>query len=294
MRRNHYEGMRPGDLEGKPYARFWQPQMALLPPEVADALRHGEQVRGHGIELSEAGKLLAPGYLPLENGFTRLANGQILVAVRTDMPGCTGAMFEWWMGWHCVESQRYKLWHPRAHVANATREMWGDDPSLSDREKYMTTHYVPEYIGDRLYKVRITFVDPRELLGEGVDLAAGGTTALVCGRVDLQQVPIHLGWLIHQIREHEGATEMRSRFWIGKPEVSRSSEGDFRDGVLGAAWFRRLVVPSDLGRQMVVHCAMEMNHLARFLPELYALYHADTAPSPTRGRRETLSDSPPE
>jgi glyoxylase-like metal-dependent hydrolase (beta-lactamase superfamily II) len=33
------------------------------------------------------------------------------------MPGVTGAMFEWWMGWHYMEAQRYKLWHPRAHIA---------------------------------------------------------------------------------------------------------------------------------------------------------------------------------
>ncbi len=223
--------------------------------------------------MSEARRLLEPGYLPLENGFAQLADGQTLVAVRTDMPACTGAMFEWWMGWHYMEPQRYKLWHPRAHLENGTLEMRGDDPSLSDREKYLTTHHVSEYLGERLYKIRITFVEPRELFGEGADLAAGGTTALVCGRVDLQQAPIRIGWLIHQIRERDGATEMRSRFWLGKPQMSRGSSDDLRNKLLGASWFRRLVVPSDLGRQMVIHCATEMNHLARFLPELFALYH---------------------
>ena len=28
-----------------------------------------------------------------------------------------------------------------------------------------------------------------------------------------------------------------------------------------------------MGRDMTVHCAMEMNHLAGFLPALYADYH---------------------
>ena len=35
----------------------------------------------------------------------------------------------------------------------------------------------------------------------------------------------------------------------------------------------RRAVPMSQGRDMVVHCAMEMNHLASFLPELYADYH---------------------
>jgi len=40
---------------------------------------------------------------------TRLVSGEISVAVLTKMPGVTGAMFEWWMGWHYMENQRYKL-----------------------------------------------------------------------------------------------------------------------------------------------------------------------------------------
>lgn len=280
MNGHNYEGMRPGDLEGKPYARFWQPTMAPLPAAVADALSAGPKSTALGLELADAGRLLEPGYLPLENGFAELGSGQLLVAVRTEMPGCTGAMFEWWMGWHAVESERYKLWHPRAHLANRTREMRGDDPSLSDREKYMTTHYVTERVGDRRYDIRITFVEPAALFGEGADLNGGGTTALVCGRVDLQRAPIHLGWLVHQVREREEGTEMRSRFWLGMPKVLGSNDDDLQNKLLGTASVRRLLVPRNLGRDMVIHCAMEMNHLARFLPDLYALYHPETAETP--------------
>ena len=121
MSEQEYQGMRPGDLEGKPYARFWEPNMAPLPAEVADAIRAGAQTAELGLALNDAAQLLQPGYLPLENGFTTLGDGQTMVAVRTNMPGCTGAMFEWWMGWHTVEAERYKLWHPRDHVANGMR-----------------------------------------------------------------------------------------------------------------------------------------------------------------------------
>lgn len=275
MREETYLGMRPGDLDAKPYARFWRPEMAPLSDEVTQALLRGEQSRELGFFLSESERLLEPGYLPLENGYTRLSNGQTFVAVRTDMPSATGAMFEWWMGWHYMEDQRYKLWHPRAHVANGTREMCGDDPSLTDREKYMTTHYVTEYIANRLEKIAITFFDARQFVGQGADLSAGGTTALICGRVDIQRAPITIGWLMHQIRENEGSTEMRSRFWVGKPEVRGGRKNDPRNWLLGSRWLRRLAAPSDLGPELLVHCAMEMNHLASFLPDLYAMYHPD-------------------
>lgn len=280
MSRRPYLGMRPGDLDGKPYARFWQPEMEPMPPHVVEALLRGGEARGLGIEMDEAAQLLEPGHLPLENGVTHLPSGHTFVAVRTEMPRVTGAMFEWWMGWHTMEDQRYKLWHPRAHLANGTRERIGDDPSRSDREKYQTTHYVTEYIGERVERITITFLDPAELFGDAADLTGGGTTALVFGRVDLQQAPITIGWLLHQIREREGGAEMRSRFWLGKPQLRAFGPGHPVNRLLGSGPIRRRAVPQGLGRSMLVHCAMEMNHLAGFLPELHALYHPETLHSP--------------
>jgi hypothetical protein len=273
MSQRPYLGMRPGDLDGRPYAKYWRPEMAPMPAEVVHALLHGEESRELAFGLDEAHRLLEPGPLPLENGFARLANGQTFVAVRTAMPRATGAMFEWWMGWHYMEAQRYKLWHPRAHVANGTREMRGDDPSLSDREKYRTTHYVTEYVAGSLERITITFVDPREFLGADADLTANGTSALVCGRVALQRAPIVVGYLIHQIRENEAGAELRSRFWLGRPEFEGAPRDSLRNRLLGSPLVRRLALPTGIGPAMVAHCAMEMNHLASFLPDLYADYH---------------------
>jgi hypothetical protein len=64
------------------------------------------------------------------------------------------------------------------------------------------------------------------------------------------------------------------------PKVLGSNDDDLQNKLLGTAWVRRLLVPRNLGRDMVTHCAMEMNHLARFLPDLYALYHPETATTP--------------
>ena len=117
---DHYLGMRSGDLENKPYAKYWRPNMKPMQKQVVDALLRGAEARELAFNLDNSGELLTSGYLPLESGYTRLANGQTFVAVYTEMPGVTGPMFEWWMGWHYMEDQRYKLWHPRAHVANST------------------------------------------------------------------------------------------------------------------------------------------------------------------------------
>lgn len=270
-----YLGMRPGDLDGKPYAKYWNPDMRPLPEEVRDAVLHGPEAAELGFPITQADRLVDRGELPLENGTTRLTSGETFVAVRTPMPDVTGAMFEWWMGWHTLEAQRYKLWHPRAHLDNGTKEMRADDPSLSDREKYRTTHYVTEYIGAAIQKLTITFGDPAQFFGRTSEFAANGTTAMVCGTVGLQQAPVTIGRLIHQIREVPGGSEMRSRFWLGRPEIRGVGRAGRLGRLVGADALARRAAGPDLGRDMIVHCALEMNHLARFLPALYADYHTD-------------------
>jgi hypothetical protein len=273
MKQELYLGMRAGDLAGKRYARYWNPAMQPLQEQVGQALLHGPEASELGFGIERADLLLEPGYLPLENGTTKLVSGEIFVAVLTKMPGVTGEMFEWWMGWHYMEHQRYKLWHPRAHVANGTKEMKGDDPALSDREKYMTTHYVTEYVGNTRQDITIAFSDPGECFSSTTSFAGQGTTAMVCGKVGLQRAPITIGRLIHQIREVEGGSEMRSRFWLAKPEIRGIGRESLLGRLVGSDLVVNRIVDQNLGRDMVVHCGMEMNHLASFLPALYADYH---------------------
>ncbi len=273
MSSEHYLGMRAGDLDGKPYAKYWNPIMQPLQEQVHHAVVNGAEAPELGFPIEQADLLGKPGYLALENGTTRLDSGEIFVAVLTRMPGVTGEMFEWWMGWHYMENQRYKLWHPRAHLANGTAEMKGDDPGLSDREKYMTTHLVTEYVGNRKEEIRITFSEAENFFLDESRLERTGTTALLCGRVELQKAPIAVGRLIHQIREVEGGCEMRSRFWLAKPELKGLDKDHWVNKIIGSNFAVKRVAGSSLGRDMVVHCGMEMSHLASFLPALYADYH---------------------
>ncbi len=273
MSGQHYLGMRPGDLDGKPYAPYWNPDMNTMQDHVQRALVHGVEAAELGFPITEANQLLESGYLALENGFTRLDNGQVFVATLTKMPGVTGKMIDWWFGWHYMETQRYKLWHPRAHQANRAERMHGDDPNLSDREKYLNNpNYVTEYVGADSIDIVITFSEPAVFFDVSRFAEAGISTA-VCGRVGYQRSPLVFGLLIHLIRETEDGCEMRSRFWLGKVELQGLSPGGTVNRIARSKFVARRAVPLTMGRDMVVHCAMEMNHLASFLPALYADYH---------------------
>jgi hypothetical protein len=268
-----YLGMRPGDLDGKPFARYWNPEMAPLSDEAREALLHGPEASELGLPLADVNRLLDPGYLAIENGWTRIANGQLFVAVRTPMPGVEPAMIDWWFGWHGVEAQRYKLWHPRAHLHTRMARAIADLPTLTDREKYVRNiSYVTEYIGDRLLELAIAFRDPAEYFDTSRFASARIGTA-ICARTGFATRPFDGGHLIHLIRETGEGCEMRSRFWLGDIQARfLTPENPLNRYLLRNRMIARAAIPP-VGRDLVVHCAKEMAHLASFLPALYADYH---------------------
>jgi len=65
---------------------------------------------------------------------------------------------------------------------------------------------------------------------------------------------------------------MRSRFWMGGPHIAvRKAPGVASLAVRPIA-SRVLGTPEATARNLLVHCAQEMNHLAGFLPELYEVF----------------------
>ena len=100
-----------------------------------------------------------------------------------------------------------------------------------------------------------------------------GVTALICGSVALQRAPIKIGHLVHQMRDIEGGSEMRSRFWLAKPEFTGPFAKELITKIINSKFLKQRLIPQNIGRDMIVHCGTEMSHLASFLPTLYAEYH---------------------
>jgi len=94
-----------------------------------------------------------------------------------------------------------------------------------------------------------------------------------CAIVGYQNVPLNFGAIIHLIRETSDGCEMRSRFWLGKLEVRGLPTKGILNKIASTKFAAEHAVPDTLGRDMFVHCATEMNHLASFLPDLYNDYH---------------------
>ena len=251
------------ELATLPYARFWNPDMAGISAEAHRAIANSPMAEPLLPPMAEAINAIvdAEG----QNGFTVTSDGAIHVNVVTEMPGVTPAMIDWWFGWHSDSPERYKLWHPRAHV----HAQWASPPpeGTSGRARYVGyTSQVDEYLGSALFRGAIAFRRPEELGLHDADVAAGETATAVCARVGLVDVPVDMGYLAHHVAAVGGGSVMRSRFWVGGPNIAARA-APLRAVLLVA---RRIIGLTELdARALLVHCSQEMRHLASFLPALY-------------------------
>ena len=160
---------------------IFRPSGTLRTSEViVAAARAGLQPASRGLALRAANALLDPGYLAMENGYARLDDAMLYVAVHTPMPGVTGEMIDWWFAWHGEESARYQLWHPRDHVSARWRNPvhWAGGGRGEWQQLYRgNVSEVDEFVGSTLMQLSIAFVDPAEYLDVS-RFEASGTDAV--------------------------------------------------------------------------------------------------------------------
>jgi len=260
-------GWSDSDLASKPYARFLDPHIAPLPEHIRSALDRGPLPEPLLPPFAAAAENLFGAAPAFEDGFALTAEGAMHVAARTDLPGVTPAMIDWWFGWHSDSPERYKLWHPQAHVHAAW--LSPPPPGTRGRARYVGhTSIVDEYIGSGLIRAAIRFVDPKPLGFVDPSLDDPEQATIVCARTGLGDFPIDVGYLAHHVRRTGSGSQMRSRFWIGGPYAA--GRGGPLAAILARA-ARQVVAPTEAdARALLVHCAEEMQHLVSFLPTLYA------------------------
>jgi hypothetical protein len=258
-----------------PYAAFFDPAMQPLPEHVREALAVGAVAHTLLPPLSHARDMHDRRYAAVETGYTVCPDGAVHIAVLTRMPNVTPAMWDWWFAWHGSDPQRYKLWHPGAHVHVGWKDGGGE------RDHYVgRVSQVVEYVGAQLLRVEVRFVAPALIGLDEARLAASGDVA-ICARVGMVVggVTADSGWLLHHIRPVPGGAEMRSRFWLAGANVRIMGWEGAAGRWLGKAVGKLLSPPRHQVTELLVHDAQEMQHLAAILPGLYAAFGPGSAAS---------------
>lgn len=262
-----YLGMRDGDLDGKPYAKYWNPEMQPLSKRACDAVAAGPLASNELLAFTQVSQVSVTDGPMCRNGYGFLDDGSVHIAIVTEMPAVSPVMIDWWFAWHSDEPQRYKLWHPNAHVHAA----WGDGREsaaitiANAREQYVgRPSHVWEYIGPQLGYYRINFISPESLNIASVQVREEATA--VCARVGFAQFPLDFGYLVHYVQRTANGARMYSHFWIAGPHI-KAREPMLMPLVPIISAVKR---PSRVdAERLLIHCAEEMAHLSTFLPELF-------------------------
>jgi hypothetical protein len=214
------------------------------------------------LTLDQAGRLLDPDPMALEMGIEWVTDTELHVAARTDMPGCTGAMFEWWFRF-APDTRQYAWWHPLDHVSSEWVE-------TSPETHVGSTHIVRERLGgERVLRIHIHFCDPAEII-EATALAdaraAGAISGFVYARSAAGEVPARDAQgrprqtrMAHVCRDTVDGMVLRSHWWLDHDRVDGEPARASAAGGLG----------------LVKHCNSEFKYLSGFLPALYAAENRD-------------------
>lgn len=204
----------------------------------------------------ELDRLLDPAPLEVENEWRRLPDGVAYVAVRTEHPGVTGAMIDWWFDWHQRDSERYRMWFPGAHESIS----WKPPAAQGEKPFWGAVHYPVEDIGLGMEKLWIAFKRPTELGFSTDALDDPNVATIVGGFVGDRKRHVQHTKMCHVFLQGEDGLIQRSRFWIG---------GAIRPRIANNRVVRRIAVPKKAPRVMAEHCATEYANLAALLPGLY-------------------------
>ncbi|HEX5307523.1 MAG TPA: hypothetical protein VFW38_00400 [Solirubrobacteraceae bacterium] len=257
-------------------AEYLSRPMRAPEADVLASLATGPIAQRDALELTEVERLLDPAPLAVETGWCVLENGVACVAVRTEMPGVSGEMVDWWFDWHPRESVRYRVWHPLAHISNSFEGPKGviDGRNAGGKAHWGTVHHPVEDVGTGVVHARIEFKRPSEMGFQDDCLDDPRVATIVCGyagddRLRVRHTPMYHVFLR---APEEGGLVLRSRFWIGaalRPYVPGPLAA-VGERVLNRPFVRRRALPRGAPAALAKHCAEEYANLGALLAELYA------------------------
>ena len=261
-----------------PLAAYFDRTPASVAADVQSALRNGPLSPAQVLPRSAIAELDRPGYLAAETGYCTLPDGRGYVAVRTEMPGVTTEMIDWWFSWVNRADLRYKIWFPGLHYRNhltgpseAETARLAAYPASERKAYWLSTAHPFEDVGFGPEAIALRFVPPRDYGLGNSDFVSGKATA-ICTFVGAESMRLTHSHMCHYVRPWRGGVELRSRFWLGEDIRLPGAAGVVLAPLLGSDFFRRRAIHPNRPFDMAQHCAQEYANLAGILPQLFDRY----------------------
>ena len=249
---------------------YLQRPLAPVDPALLIAIGSGPMDPADAVALSDLDRLLDPAPLAVETGWCTLPDGVGYVAVRTEMPGVSAEMVDWWFDWHPRNPDRYRIWHPPGHRANSLEQ----PATPGGKPHWGAVHHPVEDVGVGMLRARIEFRRPSEVgfSTDALDLPQVGTVVAGFAGDDARRAQSTV--MVHVFLNERSGLVLRSHFWLGAAIRPYGALGAAGQLLLNNRLARRVLLPSGLPPALARHCCEEYANLAGLLPELYTQYGA--------------------
>ncbi len=234
---------------------------AQMPADIAELL---ERVGGiTPVSFKEKNVLLQNSELKRECGYTKLENGDYLVAMYCPMPEVTKEMIEWWFWWHPQANERYAVWYPGEH----TKISYAKKDAHFYNQKSVpafqpTTQYPYESVGGLSLPLAISFVSPESFGYSPELLQKSKVSTTICGHVGAFKGIIQNTEMSHIFfEESNGGLLAVSRFWLGARLKNKL--------------LRKFFLTEQTAKDMAIHACIEYRNFAIKIPMLYKEWQAE-------------------
>jgi len=244
------------------------------------------------VDIDNMSVLVQPGYLSLENGYVRRDDGSIFIAVYLDLGyEVTGPMFDWWFS-NCDNDEKCKWMHPKNNLYNTfDSNFYATMPFERPVGHYINHIQLRELeistmpaLNNELHGVKrptihqtlqFEYLRPSKYF-DIAKFPEFGITACILAKVyttDPFLGNIAVGYVTYIVREHQGRSELRMRFWYGEYYHQETPENyyyaQWMNYLTSFPFYRAQLCPISLAKALHTHFTEEMTCLRDMLPVYY-------------------------
>ncbi len=259
--------IKESDKDKSYYTYLSEPE---IPSDAEIAKLMGKVDQSKALEFADRRRIFRPDYVPEEPGCYSLKTGGLVVSSYVPVPDITREMMDWWMVWHQFDPLRYALWDPQDHydvsvTPEVRKQLLDESIPMGQRIWNAPCQVLESFNGEKPEVNVIHFCNPARA---GYDESIIGTEecySILCALDTMKKGPFSIPITMTEVlrKGPDGTNIWSAHWWMG---AIVENGADKTVNLIIRPIIRKVAAT------LVVHNQIEMKHLNKVLPKLYAAY----------------------
>ncbi len=249
------------------YSYFCAPE---IPSDAEIAKLMGKPDQSQVLEFADRHRMFLPGHVPEAPGCYDLKTGGIVISSYVPVPDITKEMMDWWMVWHQFDPLRYALWDPQDHydvsvTPEVRAQLLDDSIPMGQRVWDAPCRVLESFNGEKPEVNVIRFCKPSKAGYDESLIGSDDCLSMICALDMVKKGPFTIPVTMTEIlrKGPDGTNIWVAHWWMG---ATVENGRDVTVKIPVKPMIKKFASP------LIVHNQIEMKHLNKVLPKLYAAY----------------------